>query len=206
LYIDALAPAGAVLRHCTFEVLALHGCLHSEIQAPYYLRKAFESELLEASREAAALVRELGRNINNMQQPNIPKLLLEKVHTAAERLQSKIEEQSHLLLNYKPRIIISPELSHDSPLNSPRSSPEDKNDLQSNCEPAMKKPIEFLHPDHGEDVEGEGGVDKMRASEIASALALWTFASLLMEFMARLDYLVDAVYELGILAKFKYEK
>jgi hypothetical protein len=200
---------GAVLRHCTFEVLALHGCLQSEIQAPYYLRKAFESELLEASREAAALVRELGRNINNMQQPNIPKLLLEKVHTAAERLQSKIEEQSHLLLNYKPRIIISPELSHDSPLNSPRSSLDDKNDVQSNCEPAMKKPIVFHHPDHGEDEEveqGEGGVDKMRASEIASALALWTFASLLMEFMARLDYLVDAVYELGMLAKFKYEK
>jgi len=107
-------------------------------QAPYYLRKAFESELLEASREAAVLVRELRRNINNMQQLNIPKLLLEKVHTAAERLQSKIEEQSHLLLNYKPRIIISPELSHDSPLNSPRSSPDDKNDLQSNCEPSHR--------------------------------------------------------------------
>lgn len=203
---------GAVLRHCAFEVLAIHGCLHSEIQAPYNLRKAFESELLEASREAAALVRELGRNIKNMHQPNLPKLVLERVHSAAERLQRKNEEQSHLLLNSNPRIIFYPELSHpsDTP-NSPRSPTDDKHDVESNCEPAMTKlqqwasPVEFHHQDHGED-EGERKVEKMRASEsIAGALALSTFASLLMEFMARLDHLVDAVHELGILAKFKYE-
>jgi len=174
------------------------------MQAPYNLRKAFESELLEASKEASALVRELGRNIDIMQQPNIPKLVLQKVHSSAERLQSKIEEQSYLLRNFKPGIIISLELSHDSPLDNPLSSPNNQNDVESNCETAMKKPIEFH--DSEEDEEGgevEGGVDKTRASEIASALALWTFASLLMEFMARLDHLVGAVYDLGMLAKFK---
>lgn len=195
---------GAVLRHCAFEVLALHGCLHSEIQAPYNLRKAFESELLEASKEASALVRELGRNIDIMQQPNIPKLVLQKVHSSAERLQSKIEEQSYLLRNFKPGIIISLELSHDSPLDNPLSSPNHQNDVESNCETAMKKPIEFHDSEEDEGGgEVEGGVDKTRASEIASALALWTFASLLMEFMARLDHLVGAVYDLGMLAKFK---
>lgn len=203
---------GAVLRHCAYEVMALHGCLHSEIQAPYSLRKAFDSELREASMEAAALVRELGRSINHMQQCSLPKLLLQNVHIAAVRLQSKVDQDSYLLLYPKPRtVIISPELSQSSALNSPRSSSFHKNDAESYCEKlrSWPSPKEFDHPDHEENDgggEGEGGLEKSRGSEIASNLALGTFASLLMEFVARLDHLVEAVHELGVLAKFKFEK
>lgn len=201
---------GAVLRHCAYEVMALHGCLHSEIQAPYSLRKAFDSELREASTEAAALVRELGRSINHMQQCSLPKLLLENVHTAALRLQSKVDQHSYLLLEPKPRTVISPELSQSSALNSPRSSSFHKNDAESYCEKlcSMPSPKEFDDPDEEENDGGggEGGLEKTRGSDIASNLALGTFASLLMEFIARLDHLVEAVHELGVLAKFKFEK
>lgn len=57
--------------------------------------------------------------------------------------------------------------------------------------------------------EGEGGIDmdlipKMRALESTAALSLATFTSLLIEFVARLDHLVDAVNELARMAKFKH--
>jgi hypothetical protein len=150
---------GAVLRHCAYEAMALHGCLHSEIQAPYDLRKAFDNELREASREAATLVRELGRNINHMQQCNLPKLLMENVHSAAERLQRKIDKHSYLLLNPNPRSVISPELSQNSALDSPRSSSVNKNDAEWYCERlrSLPSPKKFdLTGDEG----GEGGVEK----------------------------------------------
>lgn len=56
--------------------------------------------------------------------------------------------------------------------------------------------------------EEEGGysvdfVPKMRALESTAQLSLATFTSLLIEFVARLDHLVEAVDDLSKLAKFK---
>lgn len=78
---------------------------------------------------------------------------------------------------------------------------------------SMKKLQRRLHSwpprevaDYGED--GGIGMDlipRMRAYESTAALSLATFTSLLIEFVARLDHLVDAVDELAKLAKFKHE-
>ncbi|KAJ6945985.1 hypothetical protein NC651_000915 [Populus alba x Populus x berolinensis] len=93
---------GAVLRYCAYEVMALHGVLHSEIQAPHNLRFTFYSEIQEAATHAAELVRSLGKDISNMKRS--PKTsLLKKVHSATERLQRAIDMHSYLLTsNFDP--------------------------------------------------------------------------------------------------------
>lgn len=58
--------------------------------------------------------------------------------------------------------------------------------------------------------EEEGGcnadfVPKMRALDSIAQLSLATFTSLLIEFVARLDHLVEAVDELSSMAKFKIQ-
>lgn len=76
----------------------------------------------------------------------------------------------------------------------------------------MKKQMRRLHswPSRELDAFDEGGpemdsVPKMRALESTAALSLATFTSLLIEFVARLDHLVDSVNELAQMAKFKHD-
>lgn len=58
--------------------------------------------------------------------------------------------------------------------------------------------------------EDEGGdadlIPRMRALESTASLSLATFTSLLIEFVARLDHLVDAVDVLAKMAKFNEER
>ncbi|XP_042481719.1 aluminum-activated malate transporter 9-like [Macadamia integrifolia] len=87
---------GSVLRSCAYEVMALHGVLHSEIQAPYNLKSTFQSEIQDATSQAAELVRNLGKDIMNMKR-NLRTSLLKRVHSSTLRLQRSIYIHSYLL-------------------------------------------------------------------------------------------------------------
>ncbi|XP_052209050.1 aluminum-activated malate transporter 9-like isoform X2 [Diospyros lotus] len=239
---------GAVLRYCTYEVMALHGVLHSEIQAPYNLRVTFRTEIQEATSEAAELLRSLGKDISNMKRsPNTS--LLKRLHSSTERLQRAIDTHSYLLTSTydaaaadNPSKPLSSRLSHafSSTLRdlSTQLADLDKaaaDDDQASPEklplplplplpppqPAetyhemMRKQSRRLHswPPRAVDAfEEEGGfaaaaadfnVPRMKALESTASLSLATFTSLLIEFVARLDHLVEAVDELSKMAKFK---
>ncbi|ERM97497.1 hypothetical protein AMTRI_Chr02g217480 [Amborella trichopoda] len=212
---------GAVLRHCAYEVMALHGCLHSEIQAPHNLRSAFEPEIREAGNDAAELVRSLGKDISNMTRSQ-PASLLKKVHNSTERLQRSIYMHSYLLtspsepLNADTKPSLKPQLSSSNSDLSKRLAEyegmkkfsESEGTTESYHE-TMKKQQRRLHSwpscDIGGFEEEAVGVDlptKLTALESTTALSLATFASLLIEFVARLDHLVEAVDELANLARF----
>ncbi|XXG42339.1 hypothetical protein AAC387_Pa01g2649 [Persea americana] len=224
---------GAILRYCAYEVMALHGVLHSEIQAPYNLRISFQAEIQDASSKAAALVRSLSKDISNMT-CTPQSSLLKRVHRSTEYLQRSINTHSYQLIPshdlYSSRTRsakLSTTLSDFS--DSLESLEKLTGDLKSPSDPqpqnapsvtpgqaesyhkTMKK-NQRLHSWPSIEIdkfEGEEGRDmnlipRMRALESTATLSLATFTSLLIEFVARLDHLVDAVNELARMAKFKH--
>ncbi|KAJ0770144.1 putative aluminum-activated malate transporter [Helianthus annuus] len=138
---------GTVLRYCAYEIMGLHGVLHSQIQAPYNLRVIFETEILEATNKAAELIRCLGKDIYDMKQTRKCSLL-KNAHSSTEKLQRVIDAR-------------------------------------------------LFNKDYNTE-EHEINYQSQRQS-----MSLVTFTSLLIEFVARLDHLVEAVNELSKMAKFK---
>ncbi|MCO5558486.1 hypothetical protein L7F22_012070 [Adiantum nelumboides] len=80
---------GAVLRHCVFSIVALHGCLQSGIQAPLKVRKLFQEEIRAVGVECACVLRKLGKQIEDMQKGD-PATLLKGVEHAVNRLQESL--------------------------------------------------------------------------------------------------------------------
>ncbi|XP_058200039.1 aluminum-activated malate transporter 9-like [Rhododendron vialii] len=229
----------AVLRYCAYEVMALHGVLHSEIQAPYNLRITFQTEIQDATSQAAELVRSLGKDVSNMER-TLKTTLLKRVHSSTERLQSAIDMHSYLLTsNYEPPDNPSkplPKLTHtlsstlydfsteSAELEKTTTPDQNQNPVSGTLPPPpqpqaesyhemMRKQSRRLHSWPSREVdafEEEGGfgadfIPTMKALESTAALSLATFTSLLIEFVARLDHLVEAVEELSKMAKFKHE-
>ncbi|KAI3407273.1 uncharacterized protein J3R85_021140 [Psidium guajava] len=206
---------GAVLRYCGYEVMALHGVLHSEIQAPYNLRIAFHSEIQDVASQAAELMRSLGKDISSMKR-TLKTSLLKRVHSSAEKLQGALDRHSYLLTSH----IDTPEKPS---ISKPLDPKPDESSSEQNSGPAAQQPETYHEmmrkqsrrlyswPSREVDAfEEEGTVNtdflpRMNALESTASFSLATFTSLLIEFVARLDHLVEAVEDLSKMAKFKSE-
>ncbi|XP_021299736.1 aluminum-activated malate transporter 9-like isoform X2 [Herrania umbratica] len=213
--------SGAV-RHCAFMVMALHGCILSEIQASPEGRKVFSSELQRVGTEGAKVLRELGNKIERMEKLS-PGDILQNVHEAAEQLQKKIDQKSYLLVNSESwEIQARPKKLEE--LKNLVEAQEDKNmqlgfkslseavlDVRSiPARTASLPPSEAAQnmlrrwPSNlSSKAEPFVKGDDSKTYESASALSLATFASLLIEFVARLGNLVDSFEELSQKANFK---
>ncbi|KAK4262834.1 hypothetical protein QN277_028339 [Acacia crassicarpa] len=234
---------GAALRYCAYEVMALHSILHSQIQAPYNLRITLGSEIQEVTEQAAELVRELGRDINNMKWC-VKSSLIKMLHNSTERLQRSTELHAYILtstLESKPSTVskLSHALSMSSSLSSTNVSavvsgesteldPQKNSIMQAqNNGGGVSPPAQQKESDHEmmrrqlrriyswpsievDAFDGDYGTTsdffpRMRPLESTAALSLTNFTSTLVEFVARLDHLIQAVDKLSKMAKFKHE-
>ncbi|XP_020220635.1 aluminum-activated malate transporter 9 [Cajanus cajan] len=216
------------LRHCAFTVVAMHGCILSEIQAPAEMRQVLRSELQRVGSEGAKVLRELGNKVKKMEKLDEGDLLYE-VHEAAEELQQKIDKKSYLLVNSECWEIGKRPREEES--DDPQQEDEERNFLEykslseavldlrtvevpnawegnltqsnnssmhaTNASQNMFR-NQFYHKSNAVAKEGH----ESQTFESASALSLATFTSLLIEFVARLQNLVDSFEELSEIANF----
>lgn len=164
---------------------------------------------------------ELGRKVEKMEKLS-PGDILKEVHEAAEQLQKKIDRRSYILVNSEsweigrqPKAIERLENILDKDKDSVqlgyKSLSESVLDLSSlpvetplkygGSKNLFRKQIAWpsRFPPNGDAVAEE---DEDKTYESASAMSLGTFVSLLIEFVARLQNVVDAFEELSQKADF----
>ncbi|XP_057962477.1 aluminum-activated malate transporter 4 isoform X2 [Malania oleifera] len=233
---DYVKLSGA-LKHCAFMVMAMHGCILAEIQAPREKRRVFSNELQRVGIEGAKVLRKLGNKVETMEKLSPGDMLFE-VHEAAEELQMKIDQKSYLLVNaeswepgMRPKEFEDPETISGLKDNETRqpvieSLGETVLDVRSvtlvGSWDAGNQIMGNNHS-HAESFPSQKMLDKsiswpLRISsnldsvikeqesktyESASALSLATFSTLLIEFVARLQNLMDSFEELSETASFK---
>ncbi|KAE9451036.1 hypothetical protein C3L33_17063, partial [Rhododendron williamsianum] len=217
------------LRHCAFMVMAMHGCILSEIQAPPEKRQAFGSELQRVGTEGAKVLRELGNKVEKMEKLSPGDLLLE-VHDAAEELQMKIDQKSYLLVNAEkwesatlPQKYKDPQTFMDFNMNDENKQLVYKSQSEMGLNIRSSPSIGLINPSLSEWAASDTlfkretawpssisftadtvyNEQEAKTFESASSLSLATFTSLLIEFVARLQNLVDSFEELSEVADFK---
>lgn len=223
------------LRHCAFMVMALHGCILAEIQAPAEQREVFRNELQRVGTAGAKVLRELGNKVKKMEKLG-PVEILSEVHEAAEELQNKVDRKSYLLVNSEnweignrakawaePQDLLNFDedenkvLQHKSHSETvldlrPFSATRSLDSAKPNT--GLKAPVPVVIPPDGAmmkqiswpagiSLRTDSVVEESKTYESASALSLATFTSLLIEFVARLQNLVEAFEELSEKANFK---
>ncbi|KAF7827838.1 aluminum-activated malate transporter 4 [Senna tora] len=203
------------LRHCAFMVMAMHGSILSEIQAPPEKRQVFRDELQRVGIEGTKVLRHLGSKVQKMEKLSTKDILLD-VHEAAEKLQMKIDQQSFLLVNSKSWATAK-QLNEqedtqnlmDNDMPSQSEIEEDTSKLSITIDPSIRKWSSVGNLRMGSwpclPFDADASIDEQESAvyESASSLSLATFASLLIEFVARLQNLVDEFVELSEKANFR---
>ncbi|KAL1550635.1 aluminum-activated malate transporter 4-like [Salvia divinorum] len=216
------------LRHCAFMVMAMHGCILSEIQAPSELRQVFKDGIQRVGTEGAKVLTMLSEKVEKMEKLNSEDPLAD-IHDAAENLQMMIDQKSYLLVNadswegdrrpgnLDPEKILELKENENKPflITSLSSFNQQSTQTLQNSDAVNFSPSELgsgegvfkqqkFWPSHlsliGDSVHNER---EIRTYESASALSLATFTSLLIEFVARLQNLIHSFEELSEKAKFR---
>ncbi|KAL3654388.1 hypothetical protein CASFOL_004069 [Castilleja foliolosa] len=206
------------VRHCAYTVMALHGCILSEIQAPPEKRAVFRSQLQSVSVKGAKILRTLGHKIDKMEKLSKSESILKEVHAAGEQLQKKIDQKSYILVNSESWEIGNYTKELDHPIE------RDQQETMNVCLKSLSETSIYARLPNQDSpkaqrllrrqvtnwpswvsFEGDNGLtkdDEVRTYESASALSLATFASLLIEFVARLQNVVDCFEEVCEEARF----
>lgn len=196
------------------------------LQAPPEKRLVFFEELQKVGAEGAKILRQLGSKLERMEKLSTSDILLE-VHGAAEQLQMKIDSHSFLLVNSDnweavrqqqckqneklEKLVDVKYNENKQSMLPPIIESEDDSKLDISIEGSMPEPSvpQNLNnslaswPHLSFCMESIVNEPESNVYESASSLSLATFASLLIEFVARLQNLVDEFQDLSEKANFK---
>ncbi|KAE9607390.1 putative aluminum-activated malate transporter [Lupinus albus] len=88
---------GIVLRQFGYTVVALHGCLRTEIQTPGTVRIMFKDPCIRLASEVSKVLIELANSIRNRRHCS-PEILSDHLHEALQDLNNAIKSQPRLFL------------------------------------------------------------------------------------------------------------
>lgn len=224
---------GGALRHMAYSVVGLHGCLRSEFQAPHFTIAATEKPFTKVGFQVAHVLRQLAESIRSMEQCPPSQILMQNLHDAVQELNTAFCLQSKLFHISQPLCCTDPCISTAKTTNlnvnptqtEQEPDPEpiqifkdvkqnviyDQDEHQPNSElsseeldsPARRQYIYNERKRSLSAVTGRLSMKDRYGVEFAEALPLAAFASLIMEIVARMEHVIEAVHELGKLAAFK---
>ncbi|XP_058765052.1 aluminum-activated malate transporter 12-like [Vicia villosa] len=207
---------GNVLRQFGYTVVALHGCLRTEIQTPQSVRVLFKDPCIRLAAEVSKVLIELASSIRSRRHCS-PEILSDHLHEALKDLNTAIKSQPRLFLSSKDiqannmlaTMAAAQAGAAEQIMKHGKSSlPSVKTDSSALLDWKTKR----VSAEQTKDVEQlpERKVLRSQMSKIAitslefsEALPFAAFASLLVETVAKLDLIIDEVEELGRLACFK---
>ncbi|KAI5641815.1 hypothetical protein M9H77_00353 [Catharanthus roseus] len=221
---------GDVLRHFGYTVVALHGCLKTEIQTPRSVRALFRDPCTRVAGEVSKALMELADSVRNHRHCS-PEVLSDHLHEALHDLDAALRSQ--------PRLFLGSSNGHNNNMlaqfaaaatTTTRSSSQQQNNNHNNHKSSGGKDPYFgvslssvktdtsallewkskRQQSSKESAAAERKVLRPTLSKLAitslefsEALPFAAFASLLVELVARLDLVIEEIEELGRLGNFK---
>ncbi|XP_060178428.1 aluminum-activated malate transporter 12-like isoform X2 [Lycium barbarum] len=201
---------GNVLRHFGYTIVALHGCLQTEIQTPRSVRAMFKDPCLRLAGEVTKALKELGDSIRYRRHCS-PEILSDHLHEALQDLNNAIKSQPKLFIGSKNntnKLTLATVVSKGQPgaQNSHRGSLSSvKTDTSALLEWKSKLMGRENSKENYERKSLRPTLSKINITslEFSEALPFAAFASLLVEIVARLDLVIEEVEELGRISHFK---
>ncbi|KAG6684385.1 hypothetical protein I3842_12G060100 [Carya illinoinensis] len=203
---------GAVLRHFCYTVVALHGCLETEIQAPQSVRALFKDPCIRLAGEVAKVLMELADSVRKRCHCS-PEILSDHLQEALKDLNTAITSQPRLFfgsnINQDSNMLALAAAAHASQehqKDSRVSSSSVKTDASTLLEWKSRRVSEQSKEAKRKLLSRLSSKIAITSLEFSEALPFAAFASLLVEIVAKLDQIIVEVEELGRKACFEEYK
>ncbi|KAJ4899971.1 Aluminum-activated malate transporter 12 [Raphanus sativus] len=220
---------GAVLRQFGYTVVALHGCLQTEIQTPRSIRALFKDPCVRLAGEVCKALSELADSISNHRHCS-PEILSDHLHVALQDLNSAIKSQPKLFLgsnlhrhsNKHQNAVSQRNRANDVSSKAAetgsrqgQSGAVSLSSFRTDTSALMEYRRSFKNNNRSETSAAAGAGERkmlrpqmskiavLTSLEFSEALPFAAFVSLLVEMVARLDNVIEEVEELGRIACFK---
>ncbi|KAJ7952664.1 Aluminum-activated malate transporter [Quillaja saponaria] len=199
---------GAVLRHFGYTVVALHGCLRTEIQTPRSVRVLFKDPCIRVVGEVSKALMELANSITNRRHCS-PEILSDHLHEALQDLNTAIKSQPRLFLGSNENqatnmlALAAAHAKQKHEKDSGVSLSSCKTDSSALFEWKSKRIAEQSKETERKVLRPQLSKIDITSLEFSEALPFAAFASLLVETVAKLDNVIEEVEELGRMACFK---
>nr|KYP55265.1 hypothetical protein KK1_001472 [Cajanus cajan] len=194
---------GTVLRQFGYTVVALHGCLKTEIQTPQSVRVQFKDPCIRLASEVSKVLIELANSIRKRCHCS-QEILYNNLQGALQDLNTAIKSQPRLFFGSNDMLAIAAAQTtgKTNQVNDSLSNVKTDSSALQECE-AQRACTEQPKEAERKVLRHQLSKIAITSLEFSEALPFAAFASLLVETVAKLDFVVEEVEELGRLACFK---